>query len=266
MKAILKSQTITNGVLFVLLVTRISISVLALIGINFLDKGLAPSLNWIKSISPWLNGIYMTGAVVLIAIVILINQDHLLDLNIDKLFVFIFLYSGLAIFLEYFWGFGCLSGIATILFIIYALSNKNLKFNNPNPTVWMISFIVVGVFIISIIAISNFLNTQKIEQNIYLFFLETIPSSVYEEVIYRGMLWMFLKNLKWTEIKIFFATACLFWISHLNYILSNPFNFWVFIPLVRLLLGYMVVRSRSITPSTVAHVLINLLYGLVIVS
>jgi len=70
------------------------------------------------------------------------------------------------------------------------------------------------------------------------------------------------KDLKWGDTRIFLFTSFLFWISHINYLLDNPFNFWIFIPAVSLLLGYIVLRSKSITPSILAHVFINLLYGL----
>ena len=129
-------------------------SVVALIGYDFLDKGKLLGWDWVKPMAPWLNGSYMTGAVVLIAIAILLNREDLEDLNVDRFFLFIFIYCGFAIFFEFFWGFGCLAGIATILFAIYILSKNNLKSGSLRPKVLWISLIVICIFVLLRLAVS----------------------------------------------------------------------------------------------------------------
>jgi membrane protease YdiL (CAAX protease family) len=89
-----------------------------------------------------------------------------------------------------------------------------------------------------------------------------LPGIVVEEIMFRGMLWMLLKNLNFSEIKIVILQAILFWISHV-YAFNNLAFFWINAPMISILLGVIVWRSKSITPSTIAHILINMLLGFV---
>ena len=142
----------------------------------------------------------------------------------------------------------------------------SVVFSTLDPNVGRISLIAVGTFAVCFIVVENFLNLPKISQSLYLFFLETIPGVVYEEAIFRGMLWKFLKNMQLSEPRIVLAQEFLFWLAYIRYLISNPFIFWIFVPIAGLLLGYIVLRSKSITPSTITHLLINLFYGSLIIS
>jgi membrane protease YdiL (CAAX protease family) len=260
MKTLTKSQVITYIIFFMLLISRISLSIINFIASTFSNTGAVPAWsNWLNAIGPWINVFYTFGAFPLIAIVILLNQDDLQSLNIDKFFIFIFICSGFATSAEYILGLGCLTGILPLLFSIYALSDNGMKFSNTNPNVWRMSLIIISLFVVCFIAVNSSLNMSKVEQTMSSSFFHIIAGSVSEEAIYRGLLWMFLKNLKWSESKVFFFQAFIFWISHIDYLLESPFSFWIFIPLLGLLLGYIVLRSKSITPSALAHILINLL-------
>ena len=262
-----KSRTITYIIFFLLLISRFSINTFTFIDGTFSSARSIPGwLSWLEGVMPCVNTFYVFGVFLLIVIVILLNQEDLQKLNMDEFFIFIFICSGLATFIGYMFGLGCLAGIPAILFSIYALSKNNMKFGNTDPNSLRISLIAVGIFAGCFLIISGSLNILKIDQSIHLFFIDTLPDTVTEEVIYRGLLWMFLKDRGWSESRIIFFQAFLFWISHLNFLFNNPFNFWVFIPAVGLLLGYIVLRSKSITPSTITHLFINLLYGLILLS
>jgi len=268
MKTFTKQQIITYFVLFILLTDRISVDVLQFLYLAFVKMGTVPAwFDAAKAIFPAMNAFYTFGAFGLIAIAIIMNKDDVQSLNIDKFYIFIFLYSGLVIFLEHVRGLGWLTGTALFLFSLYLfLKNEEMNFPARSPQVERISIFVIGTFVVCFIVVNDFLDLPKISESMHLFFVATIPDLVYEEVIFRGMLWMFLKNLGWTEPKIFFAQTFLFWLAHIRYLLSNPFNFWIFVPLASLLLGYIVLRFKSITPSTIAHMLLNLFYGSLIIS
>lgn len=72
---------------------------------------------------------------------------------------------------------------------------------------------------------------------------------------------MFLKDLGLNESRIFYIQALVFWISHINYLFESPIFFWIILPIVSLTYGYVVYRSKSLTPSTIAHILYNALAG-----
>jgi membrane protease YdiL (CAAX protease family) len=83
----------------------------------------------------------------------------------------------------------------------------------------------------------------------------TLHSVIYEELLFRGLLWMYLENLKLSGLKILFVQALLFWIVHLNST-SRTF-FWVLLPLLGLWLGFLVLRSKSLIPSISTHFVYN---------
>ncbi len=268
-----KSKVITYAILFILLASRIEINTVTFISGSFSNTNVIPVwFNWLSRSALVADGIYEIFSVPLIIIVIWLNRDDLHSLNVDNLFIFILIYTGLAVLIDsYELGsslgmtaalftvllVGFPSGISMLFFTIYLVRKNKLNFGDPNPKVWRLSLIVIGIFIVFFIGLSDFFNIQKIQQTISLFFLKTIPDVVYEEMIYRGLLWMFLKDLNWSQSKIFFFTGILFWFSHLDHLPDTPVDFWIFIPVLSLLLGFLVLRSKSITPSIIAHSLVN---------
>lgn len=74
---------------------------------------------------------------------------------------------------------------------------------------------------------------------------------------------MFLKDLGLSDSKAFYIQAFLFSIKHINYLFS-PLTFWVIVPILSLTLGYIVLRSKSLTPSTFVHVLYNAFVELIV--
>jgi len=256
-------QVITYVVFAVLLVTRVSGPLIALLT-NIVGTGM--SSEWIDSLDQTVRMLYaffLLGSYPLIAVVITINRDDLKILNMDKPFVLIFIFLGLTIFWTYISPFDWIAGIATIL-MFYLLLKGKLNFGNTDPNVLRIILVVIGMFVLGLWMATSLLNMPMIEQKLYLFFYESIPTSIYEEVIYRGILWMLLRNLNWSEPKILLFQVFLFWVSHLHFLFRNPVQFWIFTPIVSLLLGYIVLRSKSITPSAIAHVLINLFQRLIL--
>ena len=114
--------------------------------------------------------------------------------------------------------------------------------------------LIIGFFLVLLI-----ISDTKISQEIH-WSIVRMPFVVIEEVIFRGLLWMFLKFLSWTDPKIIILQAVLFWLSHTYYMFANPILFWIIIPIVSILLGIMVWRYKSITSSTIAHILFNSVY------
>jgi membrane protease YdiL (CAAX protease family) len=84
---------------------------------------------------------------------------------------------------------------------------------------------------------------------------------MYEELLFRGLLWMFLEKLKLSGLKILFIQALLFWIVHLNTTSRAPF--WVLLPPFGLWLGFLVLRSKSLIPSISTHFVYNLIAYLI---
>jgi membrane protease YdiL (CAAX protease family) len=82
-------------------------------------------------------------------------------------------------------------------------------------------------------------------------------AAAYEEPIFRGLLWGYLRLKGWKDAWILLLQAGLFWLGHSYYIGKAPFSFWVLLPAAGLLFGLLAWRSRSIATSMAAHGVIN---------
>jgi membrane protease YdiL (CAAX protease family) len=90
------------------------------------------------------------------------------------------------------------------------------------------------------------------------FFQANVPAIVFEEFLFRGFLWGYLRNKGMGEWLILLIQAIFFWMSHHKYLLAQNFYFfWIPLPLAAVLLGYLVLKSKSLTSSSVAHFLFN---------
>ena len=75
---------------------------------------------------------------------------------------------------------------------------------------------------------------------------------------------MFLKDLGLSDSKAIFLQAFIFGAKHINYLFSSPFSFWLAIPLLGLILGIIVFRTKSLTVSTFVHLLYNIFAGFIV--
>jgi membrane protease YdiL (CAAX protease family) len=189
----------------------------------------------------------------------------LASLNIDRPFV-IALMTGGFLYLFYLTpDIGILVGI-TAAFVFGAYRNNHFVLKNkveyPPETI----LLVFASILLPLLSVVLFNLTIRKPINFQLFLV--IPLSilqaqlaaiVFEEVIFRGALCAYLRHLNLKEPVIFFTQAFLFWIAHSKFILieHRAYSFWVYSPLVSLLLGFIVWRSKSLTPSTIAHFLLN---------
>lgn len=199
-------------------------------------------------------------SLILISIVIVANRTNLERLNIDKGFILILLCGGLA----YSWDPSWQLGLATALgsFSLFILSAMGwLKFGGAKPNSLRIILALALVFFLGVLFIGSPITLIKIHW-IADWLLLFIPFVVVEEVMFRGMFWMFLKNLNFSEFETVILQALLFWLSHVHFA-NDPVFFWLIVPITSVLLGIIVWRFRSLTPSATAHLLINLFLGLV---
>ena len=263
MKTWTKYQVVTHSILFALLILYFSNSLLGLIYNSLLSPAIRDAYS--DKIEFWgilLYGLIYFASFPVIAVVIKLNQDQLQKLNIDKFYVLLLITAGL--FVLYSLPYNCFVGIA-VIYAVYILFDTKTRFGIVDDRALRMILLIVGVFAGIMICIISFADTGvdllKSEQWSRKFWLETIPISIYEEVVFRGMLYMFLKDLGLNESRTFYIQALVFWISHINYLFQSPSFFWIILPIGSLIFGYLVYRSKSITPSTIAHILYNALAG-----
>jgi len=246
------SQKTTFAILIILLVIRMIFYPLGL-----LIWHVTPAM-----LSPWFTTSYTCGAYTLISISIWLNKDNLQSLNIDKPFIMIFIFTGVLIALYYSPTVFAIIIILITIRMIQELRDGQLNFGTVAPNYSRVIFLFgIGLFTLILLYVIR-LFTKGVNGNgpgslLLSMYNASLPEVVVEEVIYRGMLWMFLRALNITDTRILYIQTFLFWFSHLYYF-SIPFTFWFWLPLSSLWFGILVWRSKSITTSTTAHYLYNL--------
>lgn len=199
--------------------------------------------------------LYERWSFIFVGIIVILNQSNLKSLNIDWNFLEIFVISGVAYTIYFFWPSGWAAALISIYLFVYLFIHINQKYKHVNATKsnrWQILMtLIIGFFLILLIN-----RDTKIGLAIH-WSIVRMPFVVIEEIIFRGLLWMFLKFLGWTTPKIIVLQAILFWLFHAYYMFVFPILFWIIIPIMSIILGIMVWRYKSITPSTIVHILFN---------
>jgi membrane protease YdiL (CAAX protease family) len=193
--------------------------------------------------------------------IIWFNRENLSELNIDRSFILIFVFCGALVTLL-FWSsyLGIIAGIGTLI-VFLLLSIQRLRFNDTSNLSSIIVITLLGLApIILLRTLDNrfysfdWLSVKQ--ESIYLIIVSRLWSVVYEEMLFRGMLWMMLKNLTNSNWKVLFIQGFIFWIAHFSYL--PRLSFWISVPLSGLWFGLLLWRSKSLTPGTIVHFIYNL--------
>ena len=95
----------------------------------------------------------------------------------------------------------------------------------------------------------------------FLFFaviIQMTNAAVWEEPLFRGFLWGYLRLAKWKNVWIWLFQAGLFTLGHVYYLRVEPFGSWfVRITIPALTLGLIAWGARSIAASMVTHGFFN---------
>jgi hypothetical protein len=258
MKKWTKQKIFTYGALFFLLVVRCPIGDFASNLSRFLNIPVFSSwLDTLRAIQNSTFYLWKSFSFILVGIVILVNRNDLKKININRIFLYLFAINGILFCRYYFWPAGWM-GIVISGCITYMLLKNKFNFeNNSRPNSRGIIIVLVIAYLLYWLVKIELLNIPSIVKYTH-YFLTLSPSWLVEEVIFRGLLWMCLEELGWSEFVIIIVQAWLFWLFHIYYMFSNPILFWLEIPLLNILLGILVRKYKSITPSSVAHILFNL--------
>lgn len=252
------NEKISNAILIFLLLVRLADQYLPawIFGANTPD--------WFLY---WYNG----TAYILTITIIWLNRHRLSALNIDRRFMAALILGGFfqAVYLKH--GIGIFVGITTGL-IFLAYQTNQLVFYNPVPYPKRTGLFILLTTLLALTPI--FLFQLKLKSSLDLdTFITTFSGTLitnlavigFEEVLFRGALWAYVRSLGLNEQAAFCAQAILFWISHHNYLLfSHPYLFWISIPSLAILLGLIAWHSKSLTPSTISHFLYNFISQLLL--
>ncbi len=210
---------------------------------------------------------YILATFPLLVIVIWLNKDDPQSLHIDKPFILIVLLLGVLLTSTFLPSFlGVISGTGTVLIFILVIKQE-IRFDKKKTKSVFVATIIglIPVLILRMIVPGSFYLNQILTSNNYdlgWIFTSRLWGVVYEEMLFRGLLWMALTDLKFEDKTILLVQACLFWVAHIDSL--TRLSFWTTIPLSGLWFGYLVLRSKSLTPSTISHFVYNFTAALII--
>jgi len=215
----------------------------------------------------WYNGI----AYILAATIIWLNRHRLSKLNIDRPFVVILILGGILFAFRPAFDIGILVGMAAVL-MFWVFVNNYFSFKSPvlySTGTWILVLLSMLLALSPILVFRLTLETHLNLQTVIAIFVGSLQSFlgtiVFEEIIFRGALWAYLKSFGISEQSAFYLQALLFWISHRQFLLLGyPYLFWIVVPSSAILFGILVWRSKSLTPSTVSHFLFNFISQLIL--
>jgi len=205
----------------------------------------------------------------LVTIAIWLNKDHLERLNIDKTFYSIYLFAGFLLSFLYFTSMASLFILLVTGMMFLNLLDPCVFVDKQNYSWGKIVILILLLFLP--IVISLWIKFVVLEINPgetgsvwNVLFRADFPMVLCEEFVFRGLLWKYLKEKNYSVRRIVIVQAVLFWVAHIYYIFDAPIFFWVILPFYSLLLGVLVARSKSLTPSTIAHYFLNVGVGILI--
>lgn len=204
--------------------------------------------------------VYFTIPIIILSIFILANKDELDKFNIDQYVRYTFVLLGIMLFLAFWLSAKGMAAIASSVITGVVLSSLKTEANRRRNFFYTILFIIIGI----IPELFVKLLFSDLYQN-YIFFSGlsigaiiainsiTLWNVMFEELLFRSILWKILNDLKFSGTKIILIQAFLFWLVHFRFtafgLAALVFGIWA---------GFLTLRSKSLTPSIATHFVHNI--------
>ena len=264
MKTWTKRQYLTYILLFAFLLLDFSQALFFLIVRDLLDPSVVQIYTpQLRILAGYLNVFQWLGSFPIIIFILKVNRDRLQEMNIDRFYMLMLVTAGMIPLYKspYIFPYNFLAVISftALIYAVYILFSNTAKFAIVDRNSFLKTLLIIGTLAGIIFWINGFIHTViKGVPNIKLsdtFVFQQIPGLIYEEAMYRGVLYMFLMDVGVSKPKAFFIQA--FWFSgkHIHLLLAFPFFYWIIFPILSLTFGYIVMRSKSLTLSAFAHLL-----------
>ncbi len=204
-----------------------------------------------------------TISLISLAIFLLVNREELDSFNIDKYVVYTFLLSSIGLFLSFGISLPWIAAIVCSYIIGNALFKSKFKIGLHTNLGYMLLYIVIGILpelVLKLIP-SNLYQNYKFFAGLSAGTIVAITSItlwnvMFEELLFRGILWKILIDLKFSNKKVILTQAFLFWLVHIDFIMSKSLGVNVFI--FGVWVGFLTLRSNSLTPSIATHFVHNI--------
>lgn len=223
--------------------------------------------------------IFMNGTYLLTSLILILERERLAELKFNLFAAVIFVAAPLIRILVYqghqimsdFWELWFPAGLSALMGLFFVFNHKRLHKDNVRYYIkWIILSALVGALIAIISSIVDMVVDPQARGQmnatasilISAFFIQLANAAVSEEPLFRGFLWGYLERKGWKQYQILFFQAGLFCLGHIYYLPDKPIYFlWTFI--IPLFLGLLLMKSKSIGSSMIAHGMVNSLSDLI---
>ena len=220
--------------------------------------------------SNWVIFTIQVGTYLLLVLLIIIERTRLDLYHIDKGSMVL-----LVLFSTWFRGMSFEAPITILIGIIFWSINillvcffiwRKVSLQETNMK-WVLISIITSVLLAVPLAIMNSLQVSLFDNNkslpplSFFYYVQSIVRNVsqvaiFEEPVFRGILWGKLRERNVDERKILIIQAGLFWLAHIDRIF-RPITLFITIPIMSIYLGIIAWKSRSIASPIIAHGLLN---------
>lgn len=197
--------------------------------------------------------IFSVGTYLLTAILIWWEREHLRDFWIDLAAAITFLFQMFCFPI----GLG----------LLRAMQRHQARFPAPPPNVWRWALvgamfaIVCNIFTLSLgVEPPGSRGSQPASFGFLIpaIFTQMTWAAVFEEPLFRGFLWGYLRRVRWKDGWICLFQAILFTLGHVVYLQTEPIGPWfIRMMLPSLVIGFIAWRAKSIFASMVTHGMFN---------
>ena len=213
MKTWTKRQYLTYILLFALLFSDFFLSLFFLIVNDLLDPSVVQIYtNQLRILGNLLFMFQWQGSFPVIIFILRLNRDRLQEMNIDRFYVLMLITAGLIPLYKSpnIFPFNFL-GIIALIYAVYILFGNTAKFAIVDRNSFLKTLLMIGTLAGLIFWINGFIDTvitglPNIKLSDTFVFLK-IPASIYEETIYRGVMYMFLIDVGVSKSKALFIQA-----------------------------------------------------------
>ena len=213
-----------------------------------------------KDAVPPFEKVYFTVPIIILSIFILANKDELDKFNIDKYVIYTFVLLGIMLFLSFWLSVMGIAAVASSIVVMAVVPGLKTELNRKKNFFHIIFFILIGITPELFVK----LLFSDLYQN-YIFFSGlsigaiiavnsiTLWNVMFEELLFRSILWKILNDLNFSGTKIILIQAFLFWLVHFRFtafgLAALVFGIWA---------GFLTLRSKSLTASIATHFVHNI--------
>lgn len=218
----------------------------------------------------WLFPTYQALSFCLLGAILIREKEFLHFYNIDKLtLIMVVLFRTVLHFSKsppnFYGDLAYLSSWPIAIWLMLSLRNqyRSLPKIRRSVVLWSVTGFLIGILLPLIFAL--LFNRDRLGTSTtfgetiitaFSIFLGSISNeAIDEETLFSGLLWGVLRKTGWQDSRIWLSQAVLFWVAHYVY-WRNPLS-WIIIFIQGLILGFLVMKSKSISTAMITHASLN---------